>query len=100
MTFGGALEFEATLRLDGPEPRTIALDYVVHHRKANGATSPKVFKWKVLTLAPGALTPLARRHPMRPITTRVYRDGLHRVEIVANGATLGGADFTLTGAGR
>lgn len=96
--FGTALEFTATLRLDGPGPREIALDYVLHHRKANGGTSPKVFKWKTLTLAPDTPTPLARRHPMRPITTRVYYDGLHRLEIVANGALLGGGDFTLAGA--
>lgn len=100
VTFGGALEFTATVTLDGAAPREIALDYIIHHRKANGATSPKVFKWKTLTLTPGASLTLARRHPMRAITTRVYHDGPHRLEIVANGAPLGSADFTLTGAGR
>jgi 3-methyladenine DNA glycosylase AlkC len=98
--FGEALEFAVTLRLDADGPRAIALDYVVHHRKASGARTPKVFKWKVLTLAPGAAVRLTRRHPMRPITTRVYHDGPHRVEIVANGAILGGAEFALVGAGR
>ena len=98
--FGRALEFAATLRLDADAPREIALDYVVHHRKARGELTPKVFKWKVLTLAPGAPLRLTRRHPMRQITTRVYHDGPHRLEIVANGAVLGGADFALVGAGR
>lgn len=96
--FGAALEFAATLRLDGPGAREIALDYIVHHRKANGAASPKVFKWRILTLAPGEVGPLSRRHPMRPITTRAYYDGPHRLEIVANGALLGGGEFALTGA--
>ncbi len=100
VTFGGALEFAATLRLDGAAPRAIALDYILHHRKANGATSPKVFKWKALTLTPGVPQPLVRRHPMRPITTRVYHDGPHRLEIVANGASLGSAEFVLSGSGR
>jgi 3-methyladenine DNA glycosylase AlkC len=98
--FGEALSFEIVLALDGAEPREIALDYVVRHRKANGGRTPKVFKWRVLTLVPGAPLRLARRHPMRPITTRVYRDGPHRLEVVANGATLGGAEFELTGSGR
>jgi hypothetical protein len=96
VAFGGVLEFAAVLRVAAAQD--VVLDYVVHHRKANGGTSPKVFKWKVLRLEPGAPARLARRHPMRPITTRVYRDGTHRVEILANGTTLGGADFELTGA--
>jgi hypothetical protein len=58
-----------------------------------------VFKGGLLSMTPGAETVFARRHAMRPITTRVYRDGRHRIEIVANGVTLGGADFELTGAG-
>jgi hypothetical protein len=40
---------------------------------------------------------VTRRHPIRRITTRVYHDGAHRVEIVVNGETLGGADFELVG---
>ena len=96
--FGGALEFAAELRAGDGAAQRLALDYVVHHRKANGGLSPKVFKWRVLELAPGATVRLARRHPMRPITTRVYRDGPHRLEIQANGALLGGGEFVLTGA--
>jgi hypothetical protein len=57
-----------------------------------------VFKWKVLRIGAGAIQSLTRRHPIRPITTRVYRNGTHRVEIVANGVLLGGADFELVGA--
>jgi 3-methyladenine DNA glycosylase AlkC len=100
VTFGGALEFAATLTLGGEAAREIALDYVVHHRKANGATAPKVFKWRRLRLDPGASVRLVRRHALRPITTRVYYDGAHRVEVVANGETLGGAEFALVGSGR
>jgi 3-methyladenine DNA glycosylase AlkC len=96
--FGDALEFAATLTLDGAAPREIALDYVIHHRKANGTLGPKVFKWRVFSLPPGAPVRLARRHRMRPITTRRYFDGAHRLELVANGASLGAVDFVLSGA--
>jgi 3-methyladenine DNA glycosylase AlkC len=96
--FGDALDIALTLRSEDPEPREIVLDYVIHHVKANGTTSPKVFKWRTLTLAPGAMLHLTRRHAIRPITTRVYHDGTHRLEIVANGTLLGGADFELAGA--
>ncbi len=97
--FGGALEFEAVLLSHGDATQRVALDYIVHHVKGSGATSPKVFKWKVVTLPAGASLALTRRHPIRPITTRRYYDGLHRVEIVANCSVLGGADFRLTGVG-
>ncbi len=96
--FGAALDIALTLRSADTEPREIVLDYVIHHVKANGTTSPKVFKWRTLTLKPGEPVRLARRHAIRPITTRVYYDGTHRLEIVANGTVLGGADFELTGA--
>jgi 3-methyladenine DNA glycosylase AlkC len=96
--FGETLDIALTLRSADTEPRKIVLDYVIHHVKANGATSPKVFKWRTLTLAPGETLRLARRHAIRPITTRVYYDGTHRLEIVANGSVLGGADFELAGA--
>ncbi len=100
VAFGAALAFEATLALApaADAPAEVALDYVIHHRKANGGTSPKVFKWRLLRLAPGARVTLARRHPIRPITTRAYHDGAHRLEIVANGDVLGGGGFVLSGA--
>ncbi len=97
VAFGSTLDVRATLILDGNAPREIALDYVVHHRKANGTSSPKVFKWKVLTLTPGVPRTLERRHAMRAITTRRYHDGPHRLEIVGNGMVLGTATFDLTG---
>ena len=74
------------------------LDYAIHHRKANGGTSAKVFKWRQLSLAPGETLELARRHPIRRITTRVYHDGAHRLEILANGSALGEIGFELVGA--
>jgi 3-methyladenine DNA glycosylase AlkC len=100
VAFGAALEFAIVLGLDGDGPRDLVLDYAIHHRKASGGTSPKVFKWRRLTLVPGAAVRLARRHPMRPITTRVYRDGTHRVEILVNGQALGSAAFELVGTGQ
>jgi hypothetical protein len=96
--FGEALEFSAILRSDGAEPQEIVLDYAIHHRKANGGSTAKVFKWRRLSLAPREMLQLSRRHAIRRITTRVYYDGAHRVEILANGRSLGSAGFELAGA--
>jgi hypothetical protein len=63
--------------------------------KANGSTSPKVFKGWNLTLAPGETRTLVKRHAVRPITTRVYHSGEHRVELQVNGAVVAAAVFAL-----
>jgi 3-methyladenine DNA glycosylase AlkC len=93
--FGKKLEFELELASTATEPQRLVPDYVIHHRKANGTTSPKVFKWKKLTLAAGGAHEALRRHSIRPISTRRYYGGRHRVEVVANGSTLAGGDFEL-----
>ena len=95
VTLGGALEFGFTLRSLEREPVTAVVDYVIHHVKADGRTTPKVFKLSTRVLPPGAAVTLSRRHAIRPITTRRYHPGEHRVEVQVNGTILGGAPFLL-----
>lgn len=92
---GEALEFRVRLRSREREPITAVIDYVVHHRKANGLTTPKVFKWSTRRLPPGEEIEMRRVHWIRPITTRRYYPGTHRVEIQVNGRVLGGGEFAL-----
>lgn len=93
--FGAHAAFTIELSSTGKAPQNIVLDYVVHHQKKNGETTPKVFKWKTLTLKPGDTVRLDRRHALKAITTRTYYPGRHRIDVKANGLTLGGADFDL-----
>lgn len=92
---GNALEFEILLESNSPINQPLVIDYLIHHVKASGKTSPKVFKWKTVTLEPRGALRASRRHAIRPITTRVYYAGRHRVELLVNGEVLGGADFEL-----
>jgi len=92
---GGALEFDLNLACVGADEQALIIDYVVHHLKANGKTSGKVFKWKNTHLKSGAELRSQKRHPMKPITTRKYYGGGHRVEILVNGEIVCGADFNL-----
>lgn len=93
--FGAALEIALELKSTDGKPKRIALDYVIHHRKANGTTAPKVFKWREFDLAPGAAVAIQKRHVIRPITTRKYYAGAHRVEAQANGEVIASAPFEL-----
>ncbi|MEE9415200.1 MAG: DNA alkylation repair protein [Acidimicrobiales bacterium] len=97
IVFGSPLEFEVQLDSTSSKEQKLLIDYVVHHVKANGRTSPKVFKWKNITVAGGETLTASRKHPIRAITTRRYYPGTHRVELQINGQTYGGADFELSG---
>jgi hypothetical protein len=64
--------------------------------KANGKTSPKVFKFRTLKIAPGETVKLMKKHAIKPITTRKYYPGEQAVEILINGQPYGRAPFMLT----
>lgn len=87
------------VRNDGDDAVRLAVDYVVHHRKANGSLSPKVFKLTTRTLAAGESVTVSRRHSFRPISTRVYHAGEHALELQVNGRTFGRTSFRLRTSG-
>jgi 3-methyladenine DNA glycosylase AlkC len=95
VTFGGTIRFAVGIRNTGPEPTRLAIDYVVHHQKANGTLTGKTFKLSTVTLAPGEDLRLTRSHSFRAITTRRYHAGLHALEVQVNGVVSGRAEFTL-----
>ena len=92
---GETIDLQVSLASGASEPQDLVVDYAVHHVRANGSTSPKVFKgWKLL-LAPGELRTLNKRHSLRPVTTRTLYPGAHRVELLVNGCALASATFEL-----
>jgi len=93
--FGGALQFTLSISSDSKEDQSLMIDYAIHHQKANGNLSPKVFKWRSLTLPAQKNLLSNKKHPMRKVTTRVYYPGLHRLEIMINGVSMGNIDFQL-----
>lgn len=92
---GGAVALVASLASTSARPQSLVVDYVVHHVRANGSTSPKVFKGWRLELDPRGTRELRKAHSLRPITTRRYYPGLHRVELQVNGRVVAEAAFTL-----
>ena len=95
ITLGESVELEASLRSTSPVRQKLVIDYVVHHVKANGATTPKVFKWVLANLDPGESRSLRKVHAVREITTRRYHPGRHRVEIMIAGTAMARAEFDL-----
>ncbi|MEE2060768.1 DNA alkylation repair protein [Rhodococcus artemisiae] len=93
--WSGTVQFTAALRNTGTEPARLAIDYIIHHRKANGASSTKVFKLATRELAPGEQFAIEREHSFRPITTRRYYPGEHAVALQVNGVATAPAPFEL-----
>ncbi|WP_126454756.1 DNA alkylation repair protein [Sulfuriflexus mobilis] len=95
VVFGDALQFSLSIRPDSKQDQSLMIDYIIHHQKANGKTSPKVFKWRTATLSANNTLTLTKKHAIKKITTRVYYPGLHTVEVMVNGVSAGRADFQL-----
>ncbi|KFN43903.1 DNA alkylation repair protein [Arenimonas oryziterrae] len=92
---GGEVVLTLSLTSRARNAQTLAIDYLVHYIKANGQSSPKVFKGWQLTLAPGETRVLTKKHSLRVITTRVYYPGVQRVEVQVNGKVVAEAEFVL-----
>jgi len=95
VVFGDSLEFTLSLLSDINQDQAVIIDYTIHHQKANGSTSAKVFKWRTTTLASKKAMTATKKHAIKKITTRVYYPGLHRIEIMVNGVSVAAADFQL-----
>ncbi len=92
---GGSLDYRMIIRNASKRPVKVMFDYAIHHRKANGSLSPKVFKGRIRELTPGELWEIAGRHSFKPVTTRVYHPGIHRFEPRINGRSYPPRDFML-----
>ena len=89
------LEFSFELTSLSQTPQKLMVDFIVQFVKANGSRAPKVFKLKTLTLPEGESARMSKRFAIRPISTRRYYPGAHRLDIQVNGVVLAGADFEL-----
>ncbi|WP_413105705.1 DNA alkylation repair protein [Streptomyces sp. Inha503] len=96
--FGGSIRFAASIHNTGDAQARLTIDYIVHHRKANGTQTGKTFKLTTRTLAPGERIQVAREHSFRPITTRRYYPGLHAISLQINGVESARAYFELAAA--
>ncbi|OEJ35715.1 DNA alkylation repair protein [Streptomyces subrutilus] len=92
---GDHLVFDYAVTNTGSGPAELVVDYVVHHAKANGSRTPKVFKLTTRALAPGETLTGTKRHSFKPITTRRYHSGEHLVQLQVNGRVRGEAGFSL-----
>jgi 3-methyladenine DNA glycosylase AlkC len=89
------IEFSFVLKSTAKKPQKLVIDYVIHHRKSNKETTPKVFKLKTFTLAGKAMAEIRKAHSLKVITTRKYYPGVHFLEIQVNGKIYARAEWNL-----
>ena len=92
---GDTLSLTAMLQSTARSEQALIVDYVVHYARPSGRVSQKVFKWKQLTLAPGASVELTKHQIIRDFTTRRHQPGRHLVELQINGRRLAKTAFVL-----
>lgn len=96
LALGQTLRLHVHLRSSAARAQPLLIDYAVHHVKANGQATPKVFKgWNVELAGHGELS-LSKQHSMRVITTRRYHAGRHEVDLRINGEIRARAFFELS----
>jgi 3-methyladenine DNA glycosylase AlkC len=96
LAVGESLTLTVQLRSTTARAQTLLIDYAVHHVKASGERTPKVFKGWSLTLGPHESLTLQRRHSMRAVTTRRYYAGRHELDLRINGQIAASAFFDLS----
>ena len=92
---GDVVEFSVELKSTSKQEQGMVLDYAVHHVKANGTRTSKVFKWKNITLQPNESIQMTKAHSFKRISTRKYYAGMHRIVLHINGRSLAELDFEL-----
>jgi len=95
LAFGTPLQFRLSCTSDASHDQALMIDYVIHHQKANGRTTAKVFKWRTITLAGKQALISSKKHMIKRITTRTYYPGRHTVEVIVNGVCVASSDFQL-----
>jgi 3-methyladenine DNA glycosylase AlkC len=95
VAIGESVQLALSLRSGARRKQTLLVDYAVHHVKADGSASPKVFKGWKLALAAGESRELLKRHSFKPVTTRRLHPGPHAIEVSINGRVVAAASVNL-----
>lgn len=90
---GGRIELAAEVHSTASTPQRLVVDFVIHHVTARGETSPKVFKWTTLDLAPGSSANVTKRRLIQHGSTRTYYAGEHTADLLVAGRCVASASF-------
>lgn len=93
---GQKLQFSFSLMNRGNKSLLLRIEYGLYYRKLNGQLSRKVFKISDRTIEKNKTLEIVKTQSFRPITTRKFYTGEHRLSIIVNGQESGTKKFILT----
>jgi 3-methyladenine DNA glycosylase AlkC len=100
VAIGGQVSVSFTLRSTARTAQSLLVDLAVHFLKANGSSSPKVFKCKRVELPARGKVDLAAKVSLAVHTTRKPRPGTHAVDVLVNGTAMRAGEFQVVAARR
>jgi 3-methyladenine DNA glycosylase AlkC len=92
---GGRVAVSFTVRSQSRRRQRILVDFRIHFVKANGSSSPKVFKLKAVDLEAGDTASFRKSVTLGDLTTRKHYPGVHAVDVLVNGSVIPAGAFTL-----
>ncbi|RYG22120.1 MAG: DNA alkylation repair protein [Chitinophagaceae bacterium] len=92
---GEALAFSFNIENEDSVARYIRLEYAIYYLKSNGQQNAKVFKINERTYQPKEKCLVSRKQSFKPITTRKFYPGEHRIGFLVNGKELANVKFIL-----
>jgi len=95
ISLGQQIELTAVIASAGELDQLLVVDFIVHHVSASGSTSPKVFKWTTVGIAPADSVTLTKRRTIATASTRKYHAGSHRVDLQVAGVVVATTQFEL-----
>ncbi len=95
IAIGEKLTLSYELESTGQTDQKLMVDFVVYLMRANGKQTAKVFKHKKITIEPGQVLQIEKKHGFRPVTTRNYYPGAHAIQPQINGRLFDRIDFEL-----
>jgi 3-methyladenine DNA glycosylase AlkC len=93
---GNYLEFAFCLNSQANKSVKIRLEYAMYYLRGNGLHNKKVFKISEREIAPGDSLTIQRKQSFKPISTRRFYPGLHKISLIVNGVEKGMHNFVLT----
>lgn len=82
---GESCKLNLELSLKQSSEKKFRIDYIVHYVKNNGKSNPKVFSFRENTLNKG-LNSFSKKLDFKPLSTRKYYSGVHKIDLVVNGS--------------
>jgi 3-methyladenine DNA glycosylase AlkC len=92
---GESVEFSFSIKNKSSKKIKYLIDFVIYYKKSNGDLSPKVFKLKSGYIEGHETLNMTKKVSFRPITTRTYHLGEHRLALKVNGTEKLAVSFVL-----